>query len=481
MGDDLGGGIAATRGRLLSGELTVAEHVRATLTAIGEQDRLGAFVAVAGEEALAAAEKADARIRELGADAWRDMPLLGVTVSVKDLLQTQDLPTRRGSLARNDRPRADAPAVARLRAAGAIVVGKTTTSEYGWSASTLSRATPPTRNPYDPALSAGGSTGGGAAAVATGLCQASLGTDGAGSIRIPAAFCGVVGYKPSYGRLPYAPNSVDRLAHQGPLTATVADAALIAQAAAGPHPADPDSALGSLDRPRDGRTLRVGWIDFDGTAPEIAALTGRARQALAGAGHRVEDTAITCAGLYPALVDILAAAEAAGTPPQAEQWCDPGRLEIVRYGRTLSGADVMRAEEVRQRLRAELRALMGRYDLLAMATVPIEPFAADAIGPHWAADPRDLLWLSWAPAAYPFNMSGQPAVSVPAGLTRAGLPAGVQLVGPVGEDDLVLAAAHRLQADLGPLPPPPSAPALHAVPAAAAAVPVPVLPGERTP
>jgi aspartyl-tRNA(Asn)/glutamyl-tRNA(Gln) amidotransferase subunit A len=463
---DPDGGIAAVR-RLLAARLPVAEHVQATLTAIREQDTLGAFVAVAGDEALAAAEKADARIRELGADAWRDMPLLGVTVSVKDLLQTQDLPTRRGSLLRNERAPRDAPAVARLRAAGAIVVGKTTTSEYGWSASTVGRVTPPTRNPYNPALTAGGSTGGGAAAVATGLCQASLGTDGAGSIRIPAAFCGVVGYKPSYGRLPYSPNSADRLAHQGPLARSVADAALLAQVAAGPHPADPDSALGSLDKPRDGRALRVGWIHHDGTSPQIAEVTDRARRALEDLGHRVEPVRIPYDNLYPALVDILAAAEAAGTPPQDEEWCDPGRLEIVRYGRTLSGAAVMRAEEVRQELRVRLRALMDRYDLLAMATVPVEPFRADAIGPDWAADPRDLLWLSWAPAAYPFNMTGQPAVSLPAGLTRSGLPAAVQLVGPAGGDELVLAAAHRLEAELGRPP----------RPAAAA----PPFPGERTP
>jgi aspartyl-tRNA(Asn)/glutamyl-tRNA(Gln) amidotransferase subunit A len=441
----------------MAGEVSVVEHVQATLTAIREHDTLGAFVAVAGDEALAAAEKADARIREMGADAWRDMPLLGVTVSVKDLLQTQDLPTRRGSLLRNDRAPRDTPAVARLRAAGAVVVGKTTTSEYGWSASTVSRVTPPTRNPYSPDLTAGGSTGGGAAAVATGLCQASLGTDGAGSIRIPAAFCGVVGYKPSYGRLPYAPNSVDRLAHQGPLTRTVADAALVARVAAGPHLADPDSSLVSLDRPREGRALRVGWVHHEGTSPRIAEVTDRARQALADLGHRVEPVRPPYDSVYPALVDILAAAEAAGTPPQAEEWCDPGRLEIVRYGRTLSGAAVMLAEQVRQDLRVQLRALMDRYDLLAMATVPVEPFRADAIGPDWAADPRDLLWLSWAPAAYPFNMTGQPAVSLPAGLTRSGLPAAVQLVGPAGDDELVLAAAQSLQTELGEPPRPPAA------------------------
>jgi aspartyl-tRNA(Asn)/glutamyl-tRNA(Gln) amidotransferase subunit A len=446
--------LARTQQLLRRRELSVLDHVQSTLSDIMERDHLGAFVAVAGQEAIRAAEAADARIAELGSDAWRNMPLLGVTVSVKDLLQTKDLPTTRGSLLPNDRPRQDAPAVARLRAAGAVVVGKTTTSEYGWSAATVGRIAPPTTNPYDPHLTAGGSSGGAAAAVADGLCEGSLGTDGSGSIRIPAAFCGVVGYKPSYGRVPYFPTGADRLAHQGPLARSVADAALLAQVIVGPHPNDPDSGLGSLDAPREGRALRVGWIEYEGTSAEVRRVTEAARDVLAAQGHRIEHVAVRCDNIYPALVDIFAASEAATTSPEDEQWCDSGRLEVVRHGRTVSGAAVMRAEEVRQGLRATLRSVMDRYDLLAMATVPVEPFEAHAIGPTWAADARDLLWLAWAPASYPFNMTGQPAVSLPAGLTRAGLPVGLQLVGPVGADDLVLTVARDLEAQLTPLPGP---------------------------
>ncbi|MEV7415171.1 amidase family protein [Streptomyces sp. NPDC089919] len=450
-------GLAHTKHLLRRGELSVLEHVQSVLTAIHEQDVLGAYVAVAGDSALRAAEAADARIRARGVEAWWDMPLLGVTVSVKDLLQTRDLPTTRGSLLPNDRPREDAPAVARLRAAGAVVVGKTTTSEYGWSASTVGRLAPPTRNPYDPRLSAGGSSGGAGAAVAAGLCDGALGTDGSGSIRIPAAFCGVVGYKPSFGRVPYYRGGAERLAHQGPLARSVADAALLGQVISGPHPDDPDSGLGSLDAPRDLRALRIGWIEYQGTTDEVRKVTERAKDALAAQGHRIEHVEVRCNDIYPALVDIVAASEAAGTPPEHEEFIDQGRLEVVRHGRTVSGAAVMRAEEVRQSLRTTLRSVMDRYDLLAMATVPEEPFEAGAIGPAWAADPRDLLWLAWAPASYPFNMTGQPAVSLPAGLTASGLPAGVQLVAPVGADDLVLTVARRLEEELGPLPAPPPA------------------------
>ncbi|MEU9376965.1 amidase family protein [Streptomyces sp. NPDC048255] len=473
-------GISHTKELLSRGEISAVEHVQAVLTAIRERDTLGAFVTAAGDEALRAAEQADARIRERGREAWWDMPLLGVTVSVKDLLQTRDLPTTRGSLLPNDRPRADAPAVARLRAAGAVVVGKTTTSEYGWSASTVSRVALPTRNPYDPRLTAGGSSGGAAAAVAAGLCEGSLGTDGSGSIRIPAAFCGVVGYKPSYGRVPYFANGAERLAHQGPIARSVADVTLLGQIVSGPHPGDPDSGLGSLDTPRDNRRLRIGWIEYEGTTDGIRRATAQARSVLAAQGHRVEDIEVRCNDLYPALVDLLAASEAAGTSAEDEQWCDPGRLEVVRYGRTLSGAAVMRAEGVRQELRRTLRSVMDRYDLLAMATVPVEPFAAGAIGPAWAADPRDLQWLSWAPASYPFNMTGQPAVSLPAGLTASGLPAGVQLVGPVGADDLVLTVAGRLEADLAPLPQPPAAAPGSAAVSAAVPAAVPAALAERT-
>jgi aspartyl-tRNA(Asn)/glutamyl-tRNA(Gln) amidotransferase subunit A len=151
-------------------------------------------------------------------------------------------------------------------------------------------------------------------------------------------------------------------------------------------------------------------------------------------------------------VDVLAAAEAASIPPDGEELCDPGRLVIARHGRTVAGAAVVRAEEVRLALRAALTGVMERYDLLAMATVPIEPFGVGEIGPDWAADPADLLWLAWSPATYPFNMTGQPALSMPTGLTRAGLPVGVQLVGPAGADELVLSVARSIEAALEPLP-----------------------------
>jgi aspartyl-tRNA(Asn)/glutamyl-tRNA(Gln) amidotransferase subunit A len=448
-------GIRETRAFLSRGESSVVDHVQSILAAIhGINAGLGAFFSVAGEEARREAEAADDSIRDLGREAWHDRPLLGVTISVKDLIQTEHLPTTRGSLLENRRANVDAPAVARLRAAGAIVVGKTSTSEYGWSASTVSRVAGPTRNPWKRDRTAGGSSGGAAAAVSAGLCTAALGTDGAGSIRIPAAFCGVVGFKPSFGRIPYVPPGADRLAHAGPLARSVPDIVELMALLAGRHPRDPDSGMAGPGSAPEPSSLRIGWIEFPGTTADVRDVSGRVWPILAEQGHRLERTAVPFSDPYRALVDILAATEAAGTAPEDEQWCDPGRLAIVDYGRTLSGATVIRAEEARLALRAALRSVMDRYDLLAMATVPIEPFDADAIAPPWAADPADLQRLAWSPASYPFNMTGQPAISIPAGVTPAGLPVGFQLVGRVGADDLVLSVAARIESDLDPLPAP---------------------------
>jgi aspartyl-tRNA(Asn)/glutamyl-tRNA(Gln) amidotransferase subunit A len=456
-------GLAEVRRRLAAGESSVAAEVASALDAI-RASTLDAFVAVADERALREAERADSLLRALGAEAFERLPLLGATVAVKDLIQTGDLPSARGSLIPNRRPAMDAPAVARLRAAGAIVVGKTTTSEYGWSASTVSRTAPPTRNPWDPRLSSGGSSGGSAAAVAAGLCAAALGTDGSGSVRIPAAMCGVVGFKPSFGRVPYSPPCADRLAHLGPLTGCVDDAALLTEVIAGPHPGDPDSfavpardadaAHSSRPRPGGERPLRIAWLEFPGTDEAVRAATERAVTLLAGLGHRVERIDPPFQDPYEAMVTIIAAAEAADTRPQDEQWADPGRLAVVRHGRSLTGAAVLAAEAARLDLRIALGTVMEHYDLLAMATLPVEPFHLDAIAPPWAARPDELKWLAWSPATYPFNLSGQPALSLPVGLTANGLPAGVQLVGAFGADALVLREARRLEDAIGPLPEP---------------------------
>jgi aspartyl-tRNA(Asn)/glutamyl-tRNA(Gln) amidotransferase subunit A len=452
--------IRETRQLFLLGHSTVAEHVQAVLAAIRETDpALGAFVSVAGAGALRQAEAADRLIADLGETAFDSHPLLGVTVSVKDLIQTRDLPTRRGSLLPNHRVASDAPVVDRLRTAGAIVVGKTTTSEYGWCTSTVSRAAGFTRNPWALDRSPGGSSGGCAAAVSAGLVSASIGTDGAGSVRIPAAFCGVVGFKPSFGCNPYVPPSVERLAHVGPLARSVADIAELMAVLPGPDHRDPHSMTRKHLLAGQPVPLRIGWIEFPGTSPEVREVTEDILPALTGLGHRVERIEIPFSDPYAALVDYLGAAEASSTPPEDDPWCDEGRLAIVRYGRTLTGAAVMHAEEVRLALRTRMDMVMDSFDLLVMATVPDEPFAAGAIAPSWAACPDDLLWLAWSPATYPFNLTGQPALSMPVGVTPGGFPVGLQLVGRIGDDELVLATAGLIEAELSLSMVPPTQPA----------------------
>ncbi|THA38489.1 amidase family protein [Streptomyces sp. A1547] len=452
--------IRSLRAAYGDGSLLPSEHLAATFALLDRwEPRIGAFLTLARERATAEAEAADRLLHRYGKAVWADRPLLGMPVSVKDLTPTEGIRTTRGSLLYADAvPDRDAPAVARLRAAGALVIGKTNTTEGGWSAAGVNRLQGPTRNPWDPARTPGGSSAGAAASVAVGIGVGATGTDGAGSIRIPASFCGVVGFKPSLGRIPYVPQSPEELSHLGPLTRTVADAALLTQVMSGydagdplsfgvpgEPTGDPEAAAGRLPR------LRIGWIPSLGDPapqPGIAATVLRAVEALAARGHTVEEIPPPFEDPYPALETILAGWEAAAHARDLDEVADrldPGRLEVIRYGRGLSAARLARAYEARAVLRARSQALMERYDLLAMPTVAIEPFAAELHEPPDPVRKGALSWLAWAPEAYTFNLTGQPAVSVPAGRSPGGLPVGLQLVGGRHDDLRVLAAAYQLE------------------------------------
>ncbi|MFE9403427.1 amidase [Streptomyces sp. NPDC006530] len=451
--------IAGLTARYRDGSLLPSRHMADTLDLLERwEPRIGAFVTVAGERALSEARSADRLIAERGPAAWQGRPLLGMPVSVKDLTATEGIRTTRGSLAHRDHvPGRDAPAVARLRAAGAIVIGKTNTTEGGWSAAGSNRLQGPTRNPWDPALTSGGSSAGAAASIAAGVGVAATGTDGAGSIRIPAAFCGVVGFKPTRGRVPYVPHSPEGLSHLGPLTRTVADAALMVDVMSGYDPRDPlshrvpaeplaqDLAAFADRLP----PLRIGWITSLGAPapePRSARTVRRALAGLEDRGHRVEEIEAPFEDPYPCLETILAAWEAAGHDPgPSDTLVDPGRLRVIEYGLTLGAAQLARAYEQRSRLRTQALALMERYDLLAMPTVAVAPFPAELHAPATRLDKGRLNWLAWAPEAYVFNLTGQPAVSIPAGLSEAGLPLGLQLVGALDADRRVLAAAHHCE------------------------------------
>lgn len=445
---------AELRDLYLRRELSPVEVVEDALRRIETLDPgLGAFVTVDAEGAAAAAGAAERRYRE-DPEGARRLGLLGIPVSVKDTIATRGLRTTMGSLLRADSvPTADAISVERLRAAGAAILGKTNTSEFGWKARTENRVAGETLNPWDRTRTAGGSSGGAAAAVASGMGPLALGTDAAGSLRIPSSFCGTVGFKPSQGRVPLLPiPGVGTLAHHGPIARTVADAALLLDCVAGADPRDRTSHSSAPLAARLGEGaagLRIGWCAAPGGRspdPDVAAVARAALTALAEAGAVVEEREARWADPHPALWTIFAAATAAQHREDLERvggLIDPGRRRQAEEGLRLSAADLIAAEATRETLYESVLAAMEGLDLLAMPTTPIAAFAAGSDGPDPAAEPRAAA-LAWSPYTYPFNLTGQPAVSVPCG-RLGGLPVGLQLVGRWREDVSPLRAAAALE------------------------------------
>ena len=429
------------------------EATEAVLARIADRDReLNAFCLVDADGAVDAARRSDQRWRA-GEPAG---PVDGVPTSIKDLFLTRGWPTLRGSRTIDpDQPWAeDAPAVARLREAGAVLVGKTTTPELGWKGITDSPLTGVTRNPWDPSRTSGGSSGGAAVAVATGMGPLATGTDGGGSIRIPAGFCGIVGFKPTYGRVPLYPASpFGTLSHAGPMTRSVEDAALMLDVLSGPDARDWSALAPPTESIRDHlgsgvAGLRVafspalGYVDVD---PEVAAAARAAVDVLAGLGAEVTEADPGFSdplSAYHVLWFSGAAKALEGLPHDRWELLDPGLREVVEVGRTLSALDYLEATAQRMALGCAMGQFHERFDLLVTPTLPIPAFAAGVEAPPGWPAPR---WTSWTPFTYPFNLTQQPAVSVPCGRTASGLPIGLQIVGPRHADVRVLAAAKAYQ------------------------------------
>jgi aspartyl-tRNA(Asn)/glutamyl-tRNA(Gln) amidotransferase subunit A len=439
-----------------AGDLSPVEACDAVL------ERIAVVNPVLNAYHLVAAEQARAQAAESATRWARGEPsglLDGVPVSIKDVLFTEGWPTLRGSRAIDaDQPwQEDSPAVARLREHGAVLVGKTTTPELAWKAVTDSPLTGTTRNPWDPALTPGGSSGGAAAAVAAGMAPIALGTDGGGSVRIPAAFTGTVTMKPTYGLVPHYPASAfGTLSHTGPMTRTVADAALMLDVITGPDHRD-WSALPSPARPFTGDTtglagLRIAYsptLGFDSAAgilhPEVAEAVARAagRFETLGAGVEAVDPPISDpVDEFHVLWFAGAATSVAGLPEDRRAGLDPGLREIAAAGARLSAVDYLAAVNRRITLGQAMGRFHVDYDLLLTPTVPIPAFEAGREVPAGWPAPR---WTSWTPFTYPFNMTQQPAASVPCGLTSTGLPIGLQIVGARHADALVLAACRAFE------------------------------------
>ena len=435
-------------------ELSPVEVVSDALARIERfEPQINAFVMLDQEGALAAARASQARWAKGEPQGLLD----GLPATVKDNIDVKGMPSRKGSLTTSaGAATADAPAPARLREQGAIVLGKTTLPEYGWIGVCHSPLSGITRNPWNRERTPGGSSGGAAAAALLNLGVLHLGTDGAGSVRIPAAFTGVFGIKPSYGRVaafPASPFTV--LAHQGPLTRTVTDAALMLSVIGGPDARDttawntpaPDFRIG-LD---DGmRGLRIAWSPRLGYVkqldPDVEAATVKAAQVFADLGAIVEqvdpgfaeplDTIMTLwYGVSTAIIGAM--------PPGEQEKMDPGFRRIAEEGRGVTLAAYLAAHAARTHLAEHMRQFHERYDLLLTPQMPLTALEVGRVTP---ADGRfGAGWIDWSPFTYPFNLTQQPAASVPCGFAADGLPVALQIVGPPRNDALVLRAARAFE------------------------------------
>ena len=433
--------------------LSPVDAVRACLDRIADLDpRLNAYCLVDEESALAAARESEGRWQRGEPAGLVD----GVPTAIKDLILTRGWPTLRGSrtVARDQTWDQDAPCVARLREHGAVLIGKTTTPEFGWKGVTDSPLTGITRNPWDPGMTPGGSSGGSAAAVATGMAALSIGTDGGGSIRIPCGFTGLFGIKATFGRVPAWPLSpFGTVSHVGPMTRTVTDSALMLSVISEPDYRDwhalphekHDYRIGLEAGVKDLRIAYSPDLGYVSVDTEVAALVDQAVKVFEDLGARVEqvDPGFTDPWECFTRTWYAGAANLANmlTPGQRDL-LDPGLREIIEQGELFTLDDYMQSQNERGELGYHMKRFHRDYDLLLTPSLPIPAFAAGQETPDQMAAER---WSSWTPFTFPFNLTGQPAASIPCGLTSAGLPAGLQIVADKYNEALVLQRQLRIR------------------------------------
>ncbi|APA87773.1 amidase [Paraburkholderia sprentiae WSM5005] len=437
--------------RIRNGSLTPGELIAHSLKAIETHNpTLNAFGDIYTETAAAEAETLT---REASRGCFRG-PLHGIPFGVKDLFSTAGLRTTRGSLTALDYvPSDDAPIIRRLKDAGAIIVGKTATTEFGWSGASLSRVFGNGRNPWNPQLTSGGSSSGSAIAVAARMVPASLGSDGGGSVRIPSAFCGTFALKGSLGRIPTWPwSATEMLSHAGPITRTVRDSALLFDVLSGPDPRDhqalpapTETFLARCDSPL--RPLRVAFcptlfnVDVD---PAVAAAVEAAVNQIARTlpvtidmpALEWHDPLPTFEALWVGGRGIVYGKSLANRKEELE----PGFATLIERSADYDLAGYLTAVQQRAAFACKVHKLFERFDLLLTPTLPILPFDADRIAPSDldGVDDTAVPWARWTPFTYPFNLSGNPAASVPCGWSPSGLPIGLQVIGPRFADGDVL-------------------------------------------
>jgi Asp-tRNA(Asn)/Glu-tRNA(Gln) amidotransferase A subunit family amidase len=445
--------------RIRRSELSPVELMDAVFERVAAvEPSLHAFITLDEEQARLGArdaEKAVAEGRDLG-------PLHGIPVSIKDLFATAGLRTTSGSkFFENHVPDFDAVAVERLRAAGAIIIGKTNTPHLGHKDMSDNLLAEATRNPWDLTRTAGGSSGGAAAAVAAGMGPIALGSDGAGSVRIPAALCGVYGMKPSAGRVPFWPNRDywNARPHMGPISRTVRDAALMLSVMAGPDRRDPLS----IDAPpedyraacaEDVVGLRVAWtpdLGFDGVGldPEVRAATEAAAHRFSELGCSVEEVDPGWSdptGWHRTMFRAGIVGSFGERAAERPEWIDDSLAALMEAGKDITMTQLVQAQGQRSAFYDQARAFMDGYDILLTPTMTSGAWPYDdeprEIGGHAVQEVPGGRW----PLMYPANVLGWPAASVPCGFTSEGLPIGLQIITPWHADGLCLTASAAFEA-----------------------------------
>jgi Asp-tRNA(Asn)/Glu-tRNA(Gln) amidotransferase A subunit family amidase len=413
-----------------------------------DKQEINAFVLIDSEAGLEQARASEQRF----ANGTPIGPLDGIPVSVKDMIAVRGWPNRRGSRTteHDPVPAQDAPSVAALRAAGAVIFGKTTSTEFGWTIMSSNPHTGVTRNPVNPLHSAGGSSSGAAAHVAKGWGPLALGSDAGGSVRIPAALCGVVGFKPTYGAIPSPPLSAFAdFAHQGVITRTVADAQVAFASLSKGHYSDPCSLFQRSFESRPGKYLKIGWcdrIDADDVIDvSVDQRFQEVREKLSKQGYWLERVDLKTEGFAHSIWAVWVARifeSFQSWPNEKRQLLDSALLRVYDEGRAIDTASVSAGRTAVRDFHNRLNAVFGGVDILLTPTTSAPaPKLPDASG----AAHTQLNWFTSNSFAFPFNMSHQPGVSMPVGTSPEGLPIGLQIVGRKYADQQVLSFSAEIE------------------------------------
>jgi len=441
----------------LKRQLSPVEVTQAILDRIEQiNPKVNAFITITYELAIQQAKQAEAAFANNSTP-----PLLtGIPGSIKDLTPTKGIKTTKGSLLYKDWiPDFDPPIIKRLNEAGMIMLGKTNTPEFGWKGESSNAVFGSTHNPWKLGLTAGGSSGGASAAVATGMGPLSQGSDGAGSIRIPAAFSGVFGFKPSWGLVPHYPQSpIEFLSHLGPITRTVEDSAMMLSAMAGSDPLDrlavseptnyyDELSKNTINKKTTLKNFKIAFsqnLGFAKVDPEVLQLVESAAKNFAKHyGFQIETIDDRLDDPWPIVDRIWSSAQVAMHANDLEQiqdQIDPGRLKVVLEGQKITGAELAESLIERNNYYHQVRQIMQGYDVLITPTLPIEAFKIGLDHPG-EINGQPTTYLDWTAFTYPFNVTGQPASSVPCGFTKNNLPVGMQIIGHWRDDITVLKAS----------------------------------------